>query len=672
VSERASKVSRKIPPKKVGTDSAARSKSGKTPRPVKKTSTTKSAKGARAPKAGKTTRIKKKGGRTQKLRRHDEQELEPITPFKRGISLGVKLAAFTAAVVGFFMVLQGYLTFVITAREMDAQITRQGQAIVRTLEKTIDRGFWMERQQQPEQLPDGTFRDPPKQVSLEELETEWERRLKEIHDSDDQIITVAIINVDSEGKQYQVVQYPTGTLSVTAQREVDTGEESGIKIFEGNVGEERVRRFDKEIALRQMEDETRLRELLEQLEVNEKQGEDTAETLTALVELTGKEDMDSYEQWEHWWTVDRGQLVRREESQNRKPWVSIFVRASALDELKEKVWNQIVWVTLCGGLAGVLLTVLISALLTGPVRELEGDITAVAQGDLGHQSRVRAKDEIGALAHVFNIMTRNLRTAQTNAIERQAFERELNIAKEIQEKLLPERIPAIPGFDIHSHYNAAKEVGGDYYDFIVIDQTHLGIIVADVAGKGIPGAMVMTMARSLVRLASVRNISPGDTFKKVNRILAKDIRRGMFVTAAYMVLNVKTRQLKVASAGHNPVVLWRAATGENELIKPAGIALGFDKGTIFDNHIKEVEVQLEEGDRICTYTDGVNEAMNNDSEEFGDDRFYTLVKSHARKSSKDFVEAIVQALDQHRGGAEQSDDITITTLGVTAGGGAST
>jgi len=118
------------------------------------------------------------------------------------------------------------------------------------------------------------------------------------------------------------------------------------------------------------------------------------------------------------------------------------------------------------------------------------------------------------------------------------------------------------------------------------------------------------------------------------------------------------------------VVLFRAKTGENELIKPAGIALGFDKGTIFDNHIQEVEVQLEPGDRIVTYTDGVNEAMNNDSEEFGDDRFYDLVKQHASKSSKDFVEAVVRALEEHRAHAEQSDDITITTLSVQGDGGA--
>ena len=299
-----------------------------------------------------------------------------------------------------------------------------------------------------------------------------------------------------------------------------------------------------------------------------------------------------------------------------------------------------------------------------PIRALEGDIALVAEGNLDHETIVRSGDEIGALAHTFNIMTRNLKAAQQHAADRKAIERELAIATEIQTKLLPERIPQIPGLDIHSFYLSAKEVGGDYYDFIVIDQTHLGIIVADVSGKGIPGSMVMTMARSLVRLASVRNISPADTFKKVNRILAKDIRRGMFVTSIYMVLNVKTHELKVASAGHNPLVVFRAESGEYELVKPQGIALGFDKGTIFDNHIQEVELQLKPGDRICAYTDGVNEAMDPQSEEFGDERFYNLVKQHARLSSKDFVNAIVAEVEAHRAGGEQSDDITITTLAV--------
>lgn len=646
MSERSAKVSRKL-----GADSA-----GKHP-----------AKG----KTGRLKRGKVKGGRTGRTRAaKNEQALEPITPFNRGLSIGVKFAGLTACVVGLFMGLLGSLTYSIAAQNVDEQINEQGITIVDTLEKTVDRALWVGRDEpvDPNAQANRQPVRPPRDFDQlqQDLKAEWRRRLGGLVDaSDGKIVAISILDKDRTNQNVQspVVQYPPAELALAQSllREV-----SGVQIFEGQLQGKRIRRFDKRIDLDIARDQEIVR-LTDELRIThpDEQADDYGKLITQLAELTGKTFASSEEADE--WRAQHPPRFLLESAEGKTPWVSVFVRAERLDAVKSALWQRIAVVTACGAVAGILLTVLISAVLTGPIRELEQDIALVAGGDLGHQSRVKSRDEIGALAHVFNIMTRNLATAQSNAVERQAFERELNIAKEIQEKLLPERIPQIPGFDIHSHYNSAKEVGGDYYDFIVIDQTHLGIIVADVAGKGIPGAMVMTMARSLVRLASVRNVSPADTFKKVNRILAKDIRRGMFVTAAYMVLNVKTRTLRVASAGHNPVVLYRAKTGENELIKPAGIALGFDKGTIFDNHIKEVEVQLEEGDRIVTYTDGVNEAMNNDSEEFGEERFFELVKGHARKSSKEFVDAIVKALDEHRGAAEQSDDITITTLSVSSG-----
>ncbi len=649
MSERAAKVSRKL-----GADSA-----GKLPAKAK---------------TGRIKRGKVKGGRTGRTRAaKNEQALEPITPFNRGLSIGVKFAGLTACVVGLFMGLLGSLTYSIAAQNVDEQINEQGITIVDTLEKTVDRALWVGRDDpvDPDALASGQPVRPPKDFDQiqQDLKVEWRRRLGGLVDaSDGKIVAISILDKDRTNPNVQspVVQYPPAELALAQSLLRKVGD---VQIFEGLIRGKRIRRFDKPIDLDIARDQQVVR-LTDELRIThpEQQAEEYAKLITQLAELTGK-TFASSEEADEWRALHPPRFLL-ESAEGKTPWVSVFVRAERLDAVKSALWQRIAIVTACGAVAGILLTVLISAVLTGPIRELEQDIALVAGGDLGHQSRVKTRDEIGALAHVFNIMTRNLATAQNNAVERQAFERELNIAKEIQEKLLPERIPQIPGFDIHSHYNSAKEVGGDYYDFIVIDQTHLGIIVADVAGKGIPGAMVMTMARSLVRLASVRNVSPGDTFKKVNRILAKDIRRGMFVTAAYMVLNVKTRTLRVASAGHNPVVLYRAKTGENELIKPAGIALGFDKGTIFDNHIKEVEVQLEEGDRIVTYTDGVNEAMNNDSEEFGEERFFELVKGHARKSSKEFVDAIVKALDEHRGAAEQSDDITITTLSVSSGGGA--
>ncbi len=664
MSERASKVSRKVASQRTLQDSAGKTKAlaakGKTGR-------------IKRPK-GSAAKVKSaKVGRTGRMRsaKKDEQELETITPFNRGLSIGVKFAGLTACVVGLFMGLLGSLTYSIAAQNVDEQISEQGITIVDTLEQTIDRGFWIAQEEalDPNPDPDAPVRPPVDfdQV-VEDLKAEWRGRLKGlVEDSGGKILAISVLEKDKQNanRQFRVVQYPSTQELAIAQSHLKS--EGKVEIYEGQIQGKRVRRFDKPIAL-DLEKAREQAKLAEEVRLNDPDSQEFSAALTRLNELAGQSFRD-VEEVDAFFTQHPLPFLLHDKG-HVTPWVSVFVRAERLDAVKSALYQRIGVVTLCGAVAGILLTVLISAVLTGPIRELETDIAEVAGGNLDHQSRVGSRDEIGALAHVFNIMTRNLRTAQNNAVERKSFERELNIAKEIQEKLLPERIPQIPGFDIHSHYNSAKEVGGDYYDFIVIDQTHLGIIVADVAGKGIPGAMVMTMARSLVRLASVRNVSPGDTFKKVNRILAKDIRRGMFVTAAYMVLNVKTRTLRVASAGHNPVVLYRAKAGENELIKPAGIALGFDKGTIFDNHIKEVEVQLEEGDRIVTYTDGVNEAMNNDSEEFGEDRFFQLVKTHARKSSQEFVDAIVKALDEHRGAAEQSDDITITTLSVTSGGGA--
>lgn len=637
--------------------------------------------------AVKTGRIKRaKGGKTAKRQksvpREAEQELEAITAFKRGLPLGVKLGAAVIAVIMLFTGLLGYLTYTIASRELSDQIMEQGVTAATTLEKAVDRSLWLVPPEKIIKGPGNTERYVDT-VPREQLVTEWQQRLKKLVEDSPTIVHAGLIEIDPQNpnKQSATVQSSAEGIAVTGvslvREDMDADNKVTMRIQEARLGDERVRRFDRRIDLHNARDKQITDLVHEAARLDAKpqptpQDEtDLAAALQKLQELTGLKELTSADEWVKW----RDENPPPEPSQEWRdaggnpPWVSLFVRAKRLDDMRADLWKRIAAVTGCGALAAILFTVVITALLTGPMREIEQDVAEVARGNFEHQTRVRSKDEIGALAHVFNVMVRNLRIAQNNMAERKSFERELGIAKEIQEKLLPERIPQIPGYDIHNYYRAAKEVGGDYYDFIVIDQTHLGIIVADVAGKGIPGAMVMTMARSLVRLASVRNVSPADTFKKVNRILAKDIRRGMFVTAAYMVLNVKTRVLKIASAGHNPVVLWRASKGEHELIKPPGIALGFDKGTVFDNHVKELEVQLEPGDRVVTYTDGVNEAMNDASEEFGDDRFHDLIKAHGTKTSQEFVQALVQALDRHRGGAEQSDDITIVTLAVLAGAG---
>ncbi|MCA8917725.1 MAG: PP2C family protein-serine/threonine phosphatase, partial [Planctomycetes bacterium] len=240
-----------------------------------------------------------------------------------------------------------------------------------------------------------------------------------------------------------------------------------------------------------------------------------------------------------------------------------------------------------------------------------------------------------------------------------------SMAKEIQENLLPSVVPEIPGYDIGVYYEPSKEVGGDYYDFFTVDRDHLGMVCADVSGKGIPGSMVMMMAKALITSNARRNYSPRDVFIQTNQVLAKDIKRGMFVTAFYMVLDIPTARLTLASAGHNPLLLYRAATKQCVEVNPGGIALGFDKdGRLFERNMKEEVIQLQRGDRAVIYTDGVTEAMSPTGEEFGEERLQAITIQAATRSSAEYLTTLVNAIQGHAQTDDQHDDITIVTLKV--------
>jgi serine phosphatase RsbU (regulator of sigma subunit) len=306
----------------------------------------------------------------------------------------------------------------------------------------------------------------------------------------------------------------------------------------------------------------------------------------------------------------------------------------------------------------------ISSLITEPIKTLIRDIQEVSQGNLDHQTVAVSKDEVGLLATTFNRMTTALRAAHDQEIQSKALEHDLAIASEIQSNLVPKRMLKVPGYDISAYYRPSKEVGGDYYDFIQIGEDYEGIIVADVSGKGVPGSLVMTMARAFIRMEAERtgNVSPADTLSRANKMLAQDIKKGMFVTALYCILNKRTNEVRVASAGHNPLIIWRAAANEVRLVNPNGMALGIDKGPLFERSIKEEVLTLAHGDRLVAFTDGTVEAMNAENQEFGDKRFYQLVLQLATRDSNQMLNLLVKALDEHKGDAPQSDDITIVTL----------
>lgn len=346
--------------------------------------------------------------------------------------------------------------------------------------------------------------------------------------------------------------------------------------------------------------------------------------------------------------------------------VRVWIDAKRVEDALSELWTRMVGAGLVFLVLGVGASFFLGTQIAKPAKMLMEDMEIVAEGDYEHVARATSGDEIGRLAHQFNYMTWAIREFQSKEKESERLASELDAAREIQASLLPAKLPQIPGFEMFPFYRSAKEVGGDYYDFFPVDAERLAIVVADVSGKGIPGSMVMSSTRTILRILGPQCATAGELFRLTNGLVAKDIKRGMFVTAIIALLNVRTKEMTVCSAGHNPMILFRDRTADIELINPNGIALGFDGGPIFDRTLQEEVTKLEPGDTVVMYTDGVVEAMDVNGEEYGDERFYAFVKDHARMRSKDFVQAAIKDLDAHKGEAEQHDDITLVTFRVLA------
>jgi serine phosphatase RsbU (regulator of sigma subunit) len=342
----------------------------------------------------------------------------------------------------------------------------------------------------------------------------------------------------------------------------------------------------------------------------------------------------------------------------------ITLSASNISKAQHILLVRLLAIFVIAVLMGIGTSYLLANQITAPITQLVSDFEIVSQGNLEHRTQSKSSNEIGYLARQFDDMTVKLRAMQRAEIAYKAREHELKVATAIQESLLPKDVPQVAGYDIDAYYRPSREVGGDYYDFIKIDENQLGIVVADVSGKGIPASMVMAMARSVMRAAAHAHQSASEVLKEVNHIMAEDLRKGTFVTALYMLLRHKDKELFCSSAGHNPFVLYSGATKKCRLIRPRGIALGFDRGPIFNNTIEEEAIKISPGDRIVAYTDGVVEARSPNGEQFGDERLMNLVASADSMNAKAFINMLADEVARHEGPNMQHDDITIATFTV--------
>jgi sigma-B regulation protein RsbU (phosphoserine phosphatase) len=249
-------------------------------------------------------------------------------------------------------------------------------------------------------------------------------------------------------------------------------------------------------------------------------------------------------------------------------------------------------------------------------------------------------------------------------LSKMRMEKDLFHARDIQMSMLPEACPEIKGYQIAASSTPAREVSGDFFDFIDIDDNTVGFVIADVTGKSVSGALVMTASKSVFRLLSEDRMSVGEIMNRANKQIKKDITKakGMFVALLYAVLNVEEKTIGLSSAGQTQPILLSGKTGEATLIETEGDA--FPLGIVEFAEYEETKLQLESGDLLVFYTDGVVEAMNKKEEMYGFERFLEVVKENRGLETEKFLQQLIDDINSFVGKAEQHDDLTIVVIKV--------
>ncbi len=263
---------------------------------------------------------------------------------------------------------------------------------------------------------------------------------------------------------------------------------------------------------------------------------------------------------------------------------------------------------------------------------------------------------VATFANQAGISIENFRLLE-EALQNERYKEELKIAKTVQKSLLPEVLEKDDRFEIAAFSESADEVGGDYYDTLRLGENAVALIIADVSGKGTTAAFHMSQMKGIFHSLAQQEIQPADFMNRANQALIGCLERGSFISAAFFVIDTKTRKVCYSRAGHCPILVHKASTGNTEYLKDKGVALGMVRSD-YCNYIESKEFNFEEGDLIVLYTDGINEAKNPKGEEFGYDRLREVVKGVISQSPKEIQDHLIQHLYTFTGTENIDDDYT--------------
>ena len=357
---------------------------------------------------------------------------------------------------------------------------------------------------------------------------------------------------------------------------------------------------------------------------------------------------------------------------------AFYARLFGTVDMTDPVAAHSTFLLLLAVIGGLFLVIEVAALvmggalaksITGSVHELFTGTGRVRRGDFTHRIRITSGDQLGDLAESFNSMTASIENLMHQAAEKKRLEEELRIARQIQMSLLPRDALSIPGLTITALCRPAREVGGDYYDVIRLGERRLGILVADVSGKGASAALYMAELKGLILSLGQIYESPRKLLKETNRIMAGTLDARSFITMLYAVVDLETRTLTYARAGHTPLFYASRNGGagadsfEVRVLAPDGLVLGLaGLEEQFNSLIEQHRLSIRAGDVAVLFTDGVSEAMNDANDLFGEKRLQHVIAENAHLPPDGLREQVLRAVESFVGTADQHDDMTMVLL----------
>jgi serine phosphatase RsbU (regulator of sigma subunit)/anti-sigma regulatory factor (Ser/Thr protein kinase)/transposase len=299
-----------------------------------------------------------------------------------------------------------------------------------------------------------------------------------------------------------------------------------------------------------------------------------------------------------------------------------------------------------------------------PVKRITEELNRVGKEGITGGFHFSGYGEFADISTAFNKMMREIKKSEVELTDQARLKKEMQLAQSIQQTLLPKKVPETEGFEISAKYDAAMEVGGDYYDFFYVDDHSIGITVGDVSGKGIGGAFIMSIVRTALRLEARQQKDASQVLVRLNTTLQGEFNKGMYITLFYIILDSKRRVINYASAGHTPMILYRAETDQIYKLNPRGFPIGLNVGDLklFRKSLENERISLKKGDLLLVYTDGITEAMNRKRQEYGEERLLDAIKKYKHLSTEEFADQMMVDIREFTGGTPQSDDISFIVI----------